>query len=247
MIAVLCIGVVLGLGSRWVLSVREDARRMSCGNNLKQAGMGLQNYHDIHQALPRSDGNDSAGRTPHSWRLAIEPFVMASPLYFQYDFGRAWNHPGNLRVTQGQDWLTRCPSDPTIGVDARSYLAVVGPTTAFQPGKTLRFGDFRDGLATTILLAEVHGSDISWTEPRDLPFAELNAWPRPAHRPSLVGNHPIGTVVVFADGRVTTILPGTKLPEWQALLTIAGSDNDRLTTRASAKGMSILPQETPKP
>ncbi len=97
-IAIIAILVALLLPA--VQQAREAARRSSCKNNLKQLGLALHNYHDVHRVFPPAllssgrynstsyfSGNTRVSNTT-GWQMIL-PYLEQAPLYDQFNFNEA--------------------------------------------------------------------------------------------------------------------------------------------------------------
>jgi prepilin-type N-terminal cleavage/methylation domain-containing protein len=77
LVVIAIIAVLIGLLLPAVQAARESARRMACGNNVKQMSLAFQVYNDVKKRLPyaRSSNNLRA----HSWLVRMLPFVEQEP------------------------------------------------------------------------------------------------------------------------------------------------------------------------
>jgi hypothetical protein len=67
-----------------IQAAREAARRTQCNNNLKNIGLGLQNYHDTYKTFPMGamhGGLRTAAVLGPSWQFGILPFMEQRNIY----------------------------------------------------------------------------------------------------------------------------------------------------------------------
>jgi hypothetical protein len=203
---------------------------MQCSNNLKQIALALHNYHDVYGSFPPAYVADSDGRPMHSWRVLLLPFLEEQPLLGQYSFDEPWDGPNNRKLLDRMPKVFACPSaakdatgKPTF---TTSYVAVVGPKTAWPGSSPRSFKEFKDGVSNTALVLEHNDSNILWLEPRDLAFDDSLAI-LSRREAEFAGNHRWenffyeytgGRQVALADGSVRYISNGVQPEVWSALL-----------------------------
>jgi prepilin-type N-terminal cleavage/methylation domain-containing protein/prepilin-type processing-associated H-X9-DG protein len=82
LVVIAIIAILIGLLVPAVQKVREAAARTQCENNLKQIGLGAQNYHDVRKTLPNNGGpNGSSNTTTWCWAFQILPYIEQAPLF----------------------------------------------------------------------------------------------------------------------------------------------------------------------
>ena len=87
LVVIAIIGVLVALLLPAVQSARESARRMQCGNNLKQLGLGIHGFHEATNTIvPVSVG----GHGQASWQVLIMPYCELGALYDRIDVSRTW-------------------------------------------------------------------------------------------------------------------------------------------------------------
>lgn len=113
LVVIAIIGVMVGLLLPAVQAAREAARRMSCGNNMKQLGLALHNYHSTYNTFPPA--RFASGQLNNNVNLAIPvknttgwamllPFLEQQAAYDQYNFNvcsssaRRSNYPAHAPV-----------------------------------------------------------------------------------------------------------------------------------------------------
>lgn len=136
LVVIAIIGILVSLLLPAVQAAREAARRMQCGNNNKQLGLALHNYHDTFKSFPMGVMNPGtqvkAGPLAYTatcsvncrntpWTLFILPFIEQQALHNQINFslpvGPAQRSGSGPTIQQGALFANtkvsvfQCPSD----------------------------------------------------------------------------------------------------------------------------------------
>lgn len=211
-------------------SGRQYARASQCRNNLRQIVLALHNYHDVYNSFPPAYVADEDGRPMHSWRVLILPFLDEKELHEQYRFDEPWDGSNNSKLVGVIPDGLRCPSEPWT--TNTNYFLIAGDETAWADGRAPRIDDFADGLAETIFVVEVSGSNVLWTEPRDLTMDEAMLGINRAPGMGISSRHPLrgrkekpeSANVAFGEGQPVNLKNGFPLDELEKLLTHQGGE-----------------------
>ena len=116
LVVIAIIGVLIGLLLPAVQKVREAANRIKCAGNLRNVGLALHNFENIHERFPPGEVQGPfmpAGvttPTEHGFWPFLLPYLEQEALYRQYRWDVNSYDPANQPAVNTQIKILQCPS-----------------------------------------------------------------------------------------------------------------------------------------
>ena len=155
LVVIAIIGILIGMLLPAVQQVREAARRVSCGNRLRQVGLAIHSYELTHSFIPPSRLDRSGGI---SWAVQILPFIEQGNLANGWDLNR-WYYDQGDTIEEGNALRTASVSIffcPTRRTAATAGLSITGDRPDFPfAGNLMHYegalGDYACCVGTSVL------------------------------------------------------------------------------------------------
>ena len=215
LVVIAIIGVLVALLLPAVQFARESARRITCGNNLKQIGVALQLYHDTFKVFPPAkigSGSQSGNFTSSTQAVAnttgwvlLLPQLEQQGLYNKYNFGmpsslsnfnnvkpfingvQTTNGPNpNALIASNRLEVMTCPSDTS---PSNLYTVNANMVNAFESNNAAR---------SNYLFSS--GSYVDY----DIPYSEISS----TYDKGTFGNDGAAGLQDCTDGTSNTIAVG---------------------------------------
>ena len=179
LVVIAIIAILIGLLLPAVQKIREAANRMKCTNNLKQIGLGLQNFHDTNGTLPPAyNYNGTTDISEASWLYFLLPYVEQDNLYktanLNQNFGSLPNQNSTISAAMlpGYSCPSDIPGDLALTYYGKGNYAAnggIGPMTSaftnpqasvttpgvFTVNTQINLAAITDGTSNTALASEV--------------------------------------------------------------------------------------------
>jgi len=149
LVVITIIGILISLLLPAVQSAREAARRLQCGNNLKQMGLALLSYESqwgtftpgVIGTRLDTTRTDSGAKLQLAWNIFILPQLEQQAIYDLFHFSKAYDHTDNATAAAYVLPVFLCPSTGTRASDrleTKPRKDAGLSTTAACTGRVLR-------------------------------------------------------------------------------------------------------------
>jgi len=221
LVVVAIIGILLSLLLPAVQAARSEARRMSCGNNLREIGIGLHGYHGVHKRFPPGGIERRSARYPNgrqlAWSAFLLPFIEQQAIHKMIDFDKAFDDPANADAAATIIATYLCPSVPrqsalVQGRGACDYGGIYGQRITgpnYPPNGTMIYNraisirEIIDGTACTLIISEDSGwQDGQWINALNVFDQAFPINQAPSFENDIRSLHPCGANGLFCDGSV---------------------------------------------
>jgi prepilin-type processing-associated H-X9-DG protein len=143
LVVITIIGILIALLLPAVQAAREAARRMQCGNNMKQVGLALHLYHEASGVFPSGDfTNWTTSYIGWPWATNVLAFIEEGNVFQQINFKYGYNSVQNRDAIRQFVETYHCPS--------------AGP---------LKWSSCCSGIPGTDDVAEMHYAGVATHEP----------------------------------------------------------------------------------
>lgn len=120
------LGIIIAISLPAVSRARESARAVQCSNHMRQIGLGILAYENVHRKLPPSHTKVPA----HNVLTFILPFIDQQQVYRQFNMAVDWNKEPNTDARKADIAIFRCPSAIT---PTRQFIADYAANVKIQP------------------------------------------------------------------------------------------------------------------
>lgn len=198
---------------------RNAATRAQHANQLKQIGLAMHMYHDVHRRLPAHASYSEEGKPLLSWRVHLLPYLDQNDLYKQFRLDQPWDSAHNKKLIKKMPGVYKDPRVPVKEAGRTTFVVPTGKKLVFGDKEGLPFQKITDGTSSTILVLESDASSaVVWTKPDDLAFDPAD----PLKGLFFDGK---GTVaVLIADGSVQWLKDAEAKKSLPAYVTPAGGE-----------------------